>query len=136
MALQRLADEKATGPWQILMLPFSAGEQPQRARLYLPRDGGGTGEEAGDEKARFIFEVETTRLGRVQFDGRIREKRFDLLLRSPAAAFGPAARAEIERLFHTSIAASGWAGEIAFSVQPAFPAPPLAAVTLRLGLSA
>jgi hypothetical protein len=45
-------------------------------------------------------------------------------------------RQDIERLFRDSIAASGWAGDIGFSTQPAFATSPLAGLTPKLGISA
>ena len=79
----------AAGPdWRLLPVPFFDGQQVQQLRFFLRRQGDGEEDAAGagaDEAAtRFLLDVELTRLGALQFDGLVRPKRFDMVLRSRA----------------------------------------------------
>ena len=66
-----------------------------------------------------MLDVQTRALGRLQLDGLLRPKRFDLLLRS-RVPLDPVMRGEIDALFRATLDSAGWNGDIAFSTAPAF----------------
>ncbi len=77
-----------------MVLPFLADAGVQPLRLYLRRGGSAAG--GTDEDTRFVIETEMSRLGAFQFDGMVRGKRLDLVLRSHAP-LAPELRQEAER---------------------------------------
>jgi hypothetical protein len=116
-ALARIASEPSQ-QWHVLPLPLHDGAQLTPAFLYVERDARRVSE-SGEEARRFVLDVQTRALGRLQLDGLLRPKRFDLLLRS-RAPLDKIMRGEIERLFHATLDSAGWRGEVAFSTAPAF----------------
>jgi hypothetical protein len=116
-ALSRIASEPSQ-QWHVLPLPLHDGAQLTPAFLYVERDARRNAEN-GEEARRFVLDVQTRALGRLQLDGLLRPKRFDLLLRS-RAPLDNVMRGEIERLFRATLDSAGWRGEVAFSTAPAF----------------
>jgi hypothetical protein len=102
-------------------------------RLYLRQRSDG---ERGDkEGSRFVLDVDTSRLGALQIDGLVRQRRFDVALRShkPLSA---EMRQDIAALFHNSISASGLAGDIIFTTASRFAVAPLDALRTPVGIDA
>ena len=66
-----------------------------------------------------------SRLGALQFDGMVRGKRLDLVLRSHAP-LAPELRQEAEALFHRVSDANGLHGDIVFATAAQFAVAPLA----------
>jgi hypothetical protein len=114
-ALPRHAAATQQPGWHIIAFPIHDGASLRPAQLRIDEE---TARNRGerDRASRFVLEV-----GALQFDGLIRKRRLDLLLRS-SAPLRDEMRAEIERIFRAAIDASGWSGDIAFSTTPAFPA--------------
>ncbi len=121
--LGRLSKDRATGDWQVLTLPLMMGAVVEPLRLYVRRDDDTP--EAGDDGTRFVLEAELSRLGALQLDGLVRQKRLDVVLRSHAP-LPPALRAEAASVFRSASAAHGFSGEIAFATVAQFSVAPLA----------
>jgi len=132
--LRGLADNPATNPWQVFLLPLIDGPAVRPIRLYLKRRGERGRRDASDDNARFILEFELTRLGTMQLDGFVRPRRFDLVLRSRAALAAPL-RGAVERIFHDRVAAAGLAGTIDFATAARFDVAPLDRLRARIGLA-
>jgi hypothetical protein len=81
---QRTADAaSSTGEWRALPLPLFWEGEIQKIALYVKQDGGGRGEDDENGKqTRFIFDLDLNRMGGVQLDGLVRDKRFDLVVRT------------------------------------------------------
>jgi hypothetical protein len=107
-----------TQQWHVLPLPLHDGAQLTPAFLYVERDAR-RGQQGDEEARRFVLDVQTRALGRLQLDGLLRPRRFDLLLRS-RVPLDKVMRGEIEHLFRVALDSAGWNGEIAFSTTPAF----------------
>ncbi|WP_308909278.1 hypothetical protein [Pseudokordiimonas caeni] len=115
--------------WRAVQIPFDI--RPNDAPLlYMmfrheeprhdPRGGGGEQGEDKEGADRFLIEVNFSKIGTVQLDGRVAGRRFDLVLRTPAAL--PAALApELATLFDSALAANGFTGR--FAVQDGTPLP-------------
>ncbi|WP_207476535.1 hypothetical protein [Arenibaculum pallidiluteum] len=129
--LARQAAEPLPGDWRALSLPFSDGAEIGRIQLFLRKpvdeDAEADEQRSGQGGAhRFLVEVDLSRLGPLQLDGLIREKRFDLILRSrqPLQA---EIRHDILRIFTETVTAMGMSGSVSFqpgerswvTVQPA-----------------
>lgn len=130
--LRRLA-EPASGDWRVFVLPLLEGGLIRPVRLYLRRRSGGAA--APEQGARFVLEVDTSRLGALQLDGLVRAQRFDLVLRSHRA-IDAEMRLEIAAVFRSATAASGLAGDISFTTASRFAVAPLDALRAHVGLTA
>lgn len=112
--LARLS-EGAGGDWRLFALPFFDGQQHQQLRFFLrDRHGGARDSGAeGDEATRFVLDVELSRLGELQLDGLVRDKRFDLILRS-RQPLPERMRREISSIFEEASTIAGSRGQVAF----------------------
>lgn len=128
--LRQLKDDPVTGDWRVLTLPLLDGSMVQPIRIYTRRRKPSQAK-APDDGGRFIVEIEMSRLGPLQLDGLLRTQRFDLVLRSHRP-LAQEIRTEAAAIFHRSIAATGIAGDIAFSTTSRFDVMPLAALRSRV----
>jgi hypothetical protein len=129
--LRRLADPPS-GDWRVFVLPQLDGSMVRPVRLYLRRGGGNTRPEDG---TRFVLDVDMSRLGALQLDGLVRQKRVDLVLRSHQA-LAPELRQEIATVFRDATSAAGLAGDIVFATASRFPVAPLEALHTPVGIDA
>lgn len=116
-ALGRQAAEPLQGDWRAWSLPFSDGQEVSRIRLFV-RDAGdeedGTGDgRPGGKAQRFVLDLELSRLGPIQLDGLVRDRRFDLILRM-REPFPEDMRREIQAIFTRTLAALGLNGDTSF----------------------
>jgi hypothetical protein len=132
--IRGIADNAATGAWQVFLLPLIEGAAVRPVRLYLKRRGERGRRATGEDNARFILEFELTRLGMLQLDGFVRPQRFDLVLRSHAA-LDPPLRADVERIFYQRVGAAGLAGTIDFATASRFDIAPLDKLRGAVGLA-
>ena len=132
--ISRLADNPATNPWQVFLLPLIEGAAVRPVRLYLKRRSERGRRDATEDSARFVLEFELTRLGVLQLDGFVRPQRFDLVLRSHAALAAPL-RSAVERIFYDRVAAAGIAGSIDFAAAARFDVAPLDGLRAKVGLA-
>jgi hypothetical protein len=134
--LRAQARESGRGEWRILTLPLLDEGAIQPIRLYL-RGGSDEGNGSGREErgARFVVDLDLSRLGPLQLDGLVRRGRFDLVLRShiPMATD---MKAELGAIFRASLEGAGFAGDIAFVTTPRFPVTPLEALRPHIGVEA
>ncbi|MEQ8601959.1 MAG: hypothetical protein RIB45_01475 [Marivibrio sp.] len=117
------ARDSGGGEWRAYSLPLLNDGELERIRLYLRDRKEAEGEEAGDapqaKATRFVVEAHFSRLGPFQFDGLVREKTLDLMVRTqkPLEA---ADREAMRGLFADQISALGYGGSIAFQQVKAF----------------
>lgn len=116
-SLGRQAAEPLPGDWRAYSLPFSDGQAITRIQLFVRRSGDddeaeGT-DRSGGKARRFLIDVDLSALGRMQFDGLMRDKRLDLILRTRTPL--PAEmRQDIQNLFTVTLDALGLAGSASF----------------------
>ena len=130
--LRRLADPPR-GDWHVFVLPLFDGTSLSAVHLYLRRNSGGN--TRPEDGTRFVLDVEMSRLGALQLDGLVRQRRLDLMLRSQRE-IAPELRQEIATVFHDTTAAAGFAGEICFATTARFPVAPLDALRPPVGIDA
>ncbi len=82
-----------------------------------------------------MIELQLVRLGPMQFDGLVRERRFDLVLRSEQP-LEDGLRAIIEQTFRDTLLISGWSGELSYARTGPVPLVPLHPDGAGVGLSA
>jgi hypothetical protein len=126
--------DRATGEWTVTVLPFLKDASGEPMRLYRHADSDRT---APDDQngSRFVVEVSLQRLGPLQFDGLVKPKRFDLILRS-RQPLDPLLKSTIESVFRDSLQSSGYGGSIAYAATLRFPLAPIAAVPHSIGVTA
>lgn len=113
----RQAAEPMQGDWRIWSLPFSNGQEISRIRLFVRKaddeeEAEGSGRPGGRAR-RFVLDLELSRLGPIQLDGLVRDKRFDLILRM-RDPFPDDMRREIQGIFTRTLAALGLNGDASF----------------------
>lgn len=111
--------------WTVTTLPFLGMASVRPVRLYRKRhqDKDADGRPRGKPSDRFVLEVELKRMGPLQFDGLVRDRRFDLVVRS-RDAFAPVLQTVVEQAFRDGLLVSGWSGEIGFGRTGKFPMVP------------
>lgn len=110
--------------WRVTALPIYGDPVFDQARLYVKRrqsNADEAPETATEGGTRFVFDVELSRLGRLQLDGLSkREKhRLDLIVRT-ARALPERLRSEINALFTATASRLGVAGQLMFQVTTRF----------------
>jgi len=118
--------EAREGEWRGYFLPVHDGQHIQQVRLFVHRHGGedGDGTDGEAEGTRFMVDVEMTRLGPIQIDGLVREKRLDLVVRT-REALPDEMRREISAIFVSAGETTGFKGGLTFQAGPKMPPPPL-----------
>jgi hypothetical protein len=104
------------GEWRLLPIPLWDGDQLRQIRLFLrQREARRDKDKSGGRKdpTRFILELEMSRLGEMQLDGLVREKRFDLLLRT-RQALSERMRRDIRAIFDGANETAGYSGNVGF----------------------
>jgi hypothetical protein len=123
--------------WNVTVLPFLGAASVRPMRLYRKRheDKDAEGKSRNKPSDRFMLEVELKRTGPLQFDGLVRERRFDLVVRS-REPFVPGLQHQVERAFQDGLLISGWSGEIGFGRIGKFPMMPDPESSAHLDLGA
>jgi hypothetical protein len=124
--ISSLAQDRPRADWRCFFIPLYDDGAVRQINLFYRRDRGKTrkGEEAGGSGTRFIVEVDMSKMGPFQFDGLVREKRFDLMVRSHVA-LPPKMREDIGALFQEALAIGDYAGNLQFQKVKDFPVSPL-----------
>ncbi|MBN4083204.1 hypothetical protein JYU08_00810, partial [bacterium AH-315-B06] len=121
--MQRLATEPAGQDWRLFLIPFLSDDQLHQMRFFV-RDDPGNAEAGASAGIRFIIEVSFTKLGLFQFDGLVRDKAMDLIIRT-ALALPETARRDITQIYGDTLAALGYTGGVAIRTESFFNVQPL-----------
>jgi len=116
--------EPARDGWTVTVLPFLGSLSSEPMRLYRKAIQDRDAEGKLRTSQRFVLELELQRLGPLQFDGMVRERRFDLVLRS-TTPLAPDLQEELKQIFRDGMMISGWAGELGFGRAGRYPLVPL-----------
>jgi hypothetical protein len=121
-----LSQERPGIDWRCCFIPILDDGTIRQINMFYRRDRGKDRKDAGDEKSgtRFIVEVDMSRMGPFQFDGLVREKQFDLMVRSQVA-LPQKFRHDITELFHEALALGDYRGGLVFQKVKALPVSPL-----------
>jgi hypothetical protein len=121
-----LAQERPGIDWRCCFIPLLDDGTVRQINLFYRRDRHQDGKDGREEKAgtRFIVEVDMSHMGPFQFDGLVREKHFDLMVRSQIAL--PAKfRHDITELFQEALLLGDYRGGLVFQKVREFPVSPL-----------
>lgn len=120
--------EVSEGEWRGFFMPVHDGQHVQQIRLFVHhRDSDGKDEGDDAEGTRFMLDVELSRMGPVQIDGLVRDKRLDLVVRT-REALPDEMRHDINRIFDDAGNITGFKGVLTFQAGPKMPPTPLAHV--------
>ena len=121
--------------WRTFVLPVADGERLVPFQLHLRDAEGGAQADAGDAGARFMIDVDLSRLGAIQLDGFYRRRQLFLTIRSRRRlprGFGE----KLKEIFDRTLLAADMAGELRIeSDVPPIPNPRTAALADRAGLA-
>jgi hypothetical protein len=121
-----LAQDRPGVDWRCCFIPILDDGTIRQINLFYRRDRRKERKDAKDEKAgtRFIVEVDMSRMGPFQFDGLVREKQFDLMVRSHIA-LPQKFKHDITELFHEALELGDYRGGLVFQKVKDFPVSPL-----------
>ena len=105
--------ETPIGEWRAMPIPLFYQGEAQRITLYTKQHGQGSKDEEDGDKTRFIFDLDLTRMGPVQLDGYIQDKRLDLIVRTQAP-FSEPMRQAMRQSYVTALEDSGLHGDLNF----------------------
>jgi hypothetical protein len=109
--MAELADQRSEGDWRAVLLPLADGREIRMAAFYVRRRRRQGGER--DPGTRFILDLDLDRTGRLQFDGLVRPRQLDLMVRSVGAL--PASwERDIAAIFDQALAIAGYHGKVGF----------------------
>lgn len=102
--------------WRLFLIPLLDETQVQQIRFFERHGSHGQG--SGDDQkdggsTRFVLEIELSRLGNMQIDGLVRDRRFDLVLRT-RRPLPDVMRHDIIEIFTDANDAAGFVGTIGF----------------------
>lgn len=112
---QRTSDAAPTGEWRPVPLPMFYDGQIQKIALYVKQDGehSGSNDKEKTGQTRFIFDLDLDRMGGVQLDGLVREKRFDLVVRTQLPLSEPM-RQTMKQSYSNALQDTDLHGDISF----------------------
>jgi hypothetical protein len=121
-----LSQDRPGIDWRCCFIPILDDGTIRQINLFYRRDRRKDRKDAKDEKAgtRFVVEVDMSRMGPFQFDGLVREKQFDLMVRSHVA-LPQKFRRDITDLFHEALTLGDYRGGLVFQKVKEFPVSPL-----------
>jgi hypothetical protein len=121
-----LAQDRPGIDWRCCFIPILDDGVIRQINLFYRRDRRRDKKDAKDEKSgtRFIVEVDMSRMGPFQFDGLVREKQFDLMVRS-RIALPQRFKHEITELFQEALSLGEYRGGLMFQTVKEFPVSPL-----------
>lgn len=124
--LSALADERPGSDWRMLLLPILGGVDVRPALLFVRRRSGGDRDRQTRRKdpTRFLLNLELAATGSLQLDGFVRDRRFDLVLRSRQELPGPW-KHDIRGIWEEALAITGITGHLAFQAGDDWPLFPI-----------
>jgi hypothetical protein len=125
--LSDLAKDRPSVDWRALFLPiYDPRIGLTQINLYYRHNSGGDGseKEKKDQGTRFLVDVNFAALGAFQLDGLIRDRRFDLMIRS-RSRLSRNQRQDIIGIFENALEVGGCKGGLEFRTVDVFPVSPL-----------
>jgi hypothetical protein len=109
-------------PWLVTTLPYLGQASLGPVKVYRRQvsDEEKQAIRAGKSGEHFVIEVDLAKLGPMQFEGLVRERRFDLALRTRQPLHADLQQA-IRRAYADILGAGGYGGELTFARTIAFP---------------
>ena len=111
--LGRSVRETNTGDWRTTLIPLFNGSEFEFFQMNFRSGSNDPNKKDEEDFARFIVDLELSKLGRIQLDGLIssKGKQFDLFVRS-AIPFTKSMRRDLNKIFSECIEITGLSGNI------------------------
>ena len=111
--LGRSVRETNTGDWRTTLIPLFNGSEFEFFQMNFRSGSNDPNKKEDEDFARFIVDLELSKLGRIQLDGLIssKGKQFDLFVRS-AIPFTKSMRRDLNKIFSECIEITGLSGNI------------------------
>ena len=111
--LGRSVSETNTGDWRTTLIPLFNGSEFEFFQMNFRSGSNDPNKKDDEDFARFIVDLELSKLGRIQLDGLIssKGKQFDLFVRS-AIPFTKSMRRDLNKIFSECIEITGLSGNI------------------------
>ena len=119
MQMQRLATDTNSSEWRTHLIPLFADSQLHQLRVFMRNDNSEESNDSDDIGSRFIIEVDFSKLGAFQFDGFVRGKQFDLIIRTHQD-LGSTIHNDINRIYTDTLSALDFTGHVGFHTTPKF----------------
>ena len=105
--------ETNTGDWRTTLIPLFNGSEFEFFQMNFRSGSNDPNKKEDEDFARFIVDLELSKLGRIQLDGLIssKGKQFDLFVRS-AIPFTKSMRRDLNKIFSECIEITGLSGNI------------------------
>ncbi len=119
--LAKLSDDTVSSDWRSFPVPFLNGSSVEQIRLFIKRKSDDADEDTeANQGARFIIDLDLSRLGKLQFDGLVKthRKQFDLIIRSDDP-LSSALQNQIRSIFVSAMDQTGHQGGLTFQAAPA-----------------
>lgn len=117
--LRRVGEDSGPDGWRLLAFPLAGGPEIEMIRFFSKRGARDETNPDAENGDRFVFEVQLSRIGRLQLDGlyRAKRKRLDLIVRTD----GPISsemRDEIRRILREANDLTGLDAAVTFQSNP------------------
>ena len=111
----RPAPDPAAGEWRSQTIPLYQDGDIGGLTMHVraPGDENGSADDTGEGGRRFLIDLDLSRMGPLQLDGLVREKRLDVTIRSQAA-FPETMRQDMRTLFRDASETVGLHGGLTF----------------------
>jgi len=132
--LGRFVSEANTGDWRTTLIPLFNGSEFEFFQMSFRSGSNDLNKKDDEDFARFIVDLELSKLGRIQLDGLIssKGKQFDLFVRSEIP-FAKSMRRDLNKLFSECIETTGLSGNIIMQSALQFIDIPVPKVTSNYG---
>lgn len=108
------ADTAPVSDWRAVPLPMFWEGEIHRITLYTRReDGGDQKQDQENDQTRFVFDLSLSRMGDIQLDGLLRDKRLDLVIRAQNA-FSLSMQQTMRQAYSTALDQTELSGELNF----------------------
>ncbi|WP_435640028.1 hypothetical protein [Micavibrio aeruginosavorus] len=116
--LQKADAEPVTQDWKALTLPMMWQNDIHKIHMFYRRQHSDQDDDSSDSKkgdsTRFIFDLNLDRMGDLQIDGLMKDKRLDLILRTREKSFSPPMQAHMKGLYVAALENAGMKGVLGF----------------------
>ncbi len=116
----RLEAAPLPNDWKATIIPFWYGQQVHKLPVYYKswsEENDESVENGRRKKMRFMFELNLSRMGKVQVDGFMKQEKLDMIMRTKATISNPMQEA-LRKLYYKAMDRSNLSGEITFQFKP------------------
>ena len=123
------ASEPSESGWRAFFVPVALQENLHQMRFFIYKNKDGDSPSGKNSKnTRFILEINLSRIGKLQIDGRVKSNSIQILIRTKQP-FPETVQNQLYEIFENTIKRTGNSGYLTFRVQKTFPTLPIQELT-------